>query len=162
MTTTAQDTAFDVDAWRDSVIKQLTEGDTEVGDNEEDLARLAHALHDFRIRDTICHDVVTREGDDSGLSETLQFLALRTAMSVPLKERADAYVVVAICWATIGSEDQARKYARLALESDTKNNMARLMVISYLLAGNDLTAVVPEAFSELTADECRKGVRFIE
>lgn len=143
-----QDTAFDIETWRDDTIAQILEGDIESPDG---YARIAHALHDIRIRDVICYHAV------NGNSRHIKEIALLAAAEVPAKERADAYAIAAICNAVNGREAIARSFSRLAFAADKEHNLSRLLVMAWLVGRNRLTDAVPEVFGELSLDQCRNG-----
>lgn len=145
---TMQDTAFDIETWRDATIEQILDGDIE---GPGGYARIAHALHDIRIRDVICYHAV------NGNSRHIKNIALLAADSVPSKERADAYAIAAICTATDGREKMARHYAKLAFEADIDHSLSRLLIMAWLVGRDRLADVVPQVFGELSLDQCRNG-----
>lgn len=145
---TMQDTAFDIETWRDATIAQILDGDIE---GPGGYARIAHALHDIRIRDVICYHAV------NGNSRHVKSVALLAAGEVPVKERADAYAIAAICNAIDGREAMARYFSQLAFKSNKEHSLSRLLLMAWLVGRNRLTDAVPQVFGELSLDQCRNG-----
>lgn len=145
---TMQDTAFDIETWRDATIAQILDGDIE---GPGGYARIAHAMHDIRIRDVICYHAV------NGNSRYIKSIALLSAAEVPVKERADAYAIAAICNAIDGREGMAREFSQLAFKSNNDHSLSRLLIMTWLVGRNRLTDAVPEIFRKLSLDQCRNG-----
>lgn len=148
--TAVHDVAFDIETWRDATIQQILDGDIE---RDGGYARIAHALHDLRIRDVIVWHAV------NGNAEFIKNIAVLAASAVPTAERADAYAVAAICCARMGVESLASGYADLAFDADNDNRLAILLIITKRYMNKSLIDAVEEVFAGLRVEECRNGVK---
>ncbi len=142
-----------LESWRDRAVADFME--LVVADavpNDDDVALLAAACHDIRVRDTVLHRITTTGSGGWGAVWRLTTASMRRA---PLSHVASLGAVAALAAWQMGDGLRAGEALTRAREADPDHSLCQLLQRS--LDGGYPPSVWGQVMAGLTEEECRYG-----